>query len=266
MLDDLVLYKDAGPLVPALHSYWLVIHVARGDRRHRRLRRRRARRRRSTWSRTGLERRGPAAGAGSWACCRRARRWTGSPTGCTRSASRSGPSPRSIAGPIWAEYAWGSLLELGPQGGLGVHHLGRLRRLPARPRDRRAGKGRAAAFSRWSASRRCCSTSWASTSSSAAEARTPTPDERKPRRESGARSGSSLRFRPGQRRNCSSSSGAIVRPLLASGGGAAGPHDGLATVTVVEEPHEQIDHRCEAPARPENEPEHGSRVDLGWTA
>ena len=27
MLDQLVLYEDAGPLVPALHSYWLVIHV-----------------------------------------------------------------------------------------------------------------------------------------------------------------------------------------------------------------------------------------------
>ena len=28
MLDVLVLYVPAGPLVPALHSYWLVIHVA----------------------------------------------------------------------------------------------------------------------------------------------------------------------------------------------------------------------------------------------
>jgi len=27
MLDQLVLYQDAGPLVPALHSYWLAIHV-----------------------------------------------------------------------------------------------------------------------------------------------------------------------------------------------------------------------------------------------
>ena len=27
MLDQMVLYQDAGPLVPALHSYWLVIHV-----------------------------------------------------------------------------------------------------------------------------------------------------------------------------------------------------------------------------------------------
>ena len=27
MVDVLVLYQDAGPLVPALHSYWLVIHV-----------------------------------------------------------------------------------------------------------------------------------------------------------------------------------------------------------------------------------------------
>ncbi len=42
-----------------------------------------------------------------------------------------------ITGPIWAHQAWASLLGLGPQGGLGVHHLGRLRRLPARPRDGR---------------------------------------------------------------------------------------------------------------------------------
>jgi len=27
MLDQLVLYKDAGPVMPALHSYWLAIHV-----------------------------------------------------------------------------------------------------------------------------------------------------------------------------------------------------------------------------------------------
>jgi cytochrome c-type biogenesis protein CcsB len=27
MLDVTVLYKDAGPVMPALHSYWLVIHV-----------------------------------------------------------------------------------------------------------------------------------------------------------------------------------------------------------------------------------------------
>jgi cytochrome c-type biogenesis protein CcsB len=27
MLDVLVLYQDAGPLVPALHSYWLAVHV-----------------------------------------------------------------------------------------------------------------------------------------------------------------------------------------------------------------------------------------------
>ncbi|GAA3298455.1 hypothetical protein GCM10020295_34000 [Streptomyces cinereospinus] len=38
-----------------------------------------------------------------------------------------------IAGAIWAGDAWGPLLGLGPQGDLVVHHLGRLRRLPARP-------------------------------------------------------------------------------------------------------------------------------------
>ena len=44
-----------------------------------------------------------------------------------------------IAGAIWAERRLGPLLGLGPQGGLVVHHLGGLRRLPARPRHRRLG-------------------------------------------------------------------------------------------------------------------------------
>ena len=38
------------------------------------------------------------------------------------------------------------VLELGPQGGVRLHHLGDLRRLPARPLDRRAGEGRNAAI------------------------------------------------------------------------------------------------------------------------
>ena len=59
----------------------------------------------------------------------------------------------------------GPLLGLGPQGGLGVHHLGRLRRLPARARDGRlAGPGRGVRRAA-RLSRRSCSTSSASTCS-----------------------------------------------------------------------------------------------------
>ena len=83
-----------------------------------------------------------------------------------------------IAGPIWAQHAWGRCLGLGPQGGLGVHHLGRLRRLPARARDRRVEGSRRRDRSRWSAWRRCGSTSSGSTSSSAAAASTPTRERR----------------------------------------------------------------------------------------
>ena len=42
-----------------------------------------------------------------------------------------------IAGAIWARQAWGCLLELGPQGGVDLRHLDRLRRLPPRPGDDR---------------------------------------------------------------------------------------------------------------------------------
>ena len=37
----------------------------------------------------------------------------------------------------------GALLGLGPEGDLGVHHLGCLRRLPARPINRRVARNRA---------------------------------------------------------------------------------------------------------------------------
>ena len=55
---------------------------------------------------------------------RRPRRSTSSPTGSTPSRSRCGRSPSS-PGAIWARVRLGPLLGLGPQGGLGVHHLGR---------------------------------------------------------------------------------------------------------------------------------------------
>ena len=93
MLDQLVLYQDAGPLVPALHSYWLAIHVlaaiiASGafavgaltlvlflvkDR---------------------AARRGTLATGGYLSRLPAARAWSGWPTGCTRSGSRSGRSRR----------------------------------------------------------------------------------------------------------------------------------------------------------------------------
>ena len=64
MLDQLVLYQDAGPLVPALHSYWLVIHVLAAVVASGRVRGRRAGARCCSWSRTGppaAVRCGPAA-------------------------------------------------------------------------------------------------------------------------------------------------------------------------------------------------------------
>lgn len=114
MLDVLVLYEDAGPLVPALHSYWLAIHVLAAV---------------------------VATGAFSVAALalvlflvkgRAVRRGTVSPRGYL---SRL-PEPMAlervayrlnafgfplwtfaalVAGPIWAEYAWGSYWNWDPK-------------------------------------------------------------------------------------------------------------------------------------------------------
>ena len=133
MVAVIWLYDPVAPLTEALYSHWLVIHVVSaiiatgaftlGGICSR-----------STWSRSGARR--DAAPATS--------------RGCPSRSVLDRVSYRLhafgfpvwtfavlITGPIWAHQAWSPLLELGPQGGLGVHHLGRLRRLPARPLDRR---------------------------------------------------------------------------------------------------------------------------------
>ena len=143
MLDQLVLYQDAGPLVPALHSYWLVIHVL------------------AAVVASGAFAVGalalgavPGQGPGHPA---RARCGAGGylePAALARGAGAGrlpaervrlpdldlrGAGRRADLGGV----RLGQLLELGPQGGVGVHHLGDLRRLPARPGDRRLeGQGR----------------------------------------------------------------------------------------------------------------------------
>ena len=136
MLDQLVLYQDAGPLVPALHSYWLAIHVlaaviASGafavgalaltlflvkDRATRR----------GTVRAGGYLSRLPSLEALERVGYRVQR--VRLPDLDVRGAGR-----RADLGGV----RLGQLLELGPQGGVGVHHLGDLRRLPARPGDSR---------------------------------------------------------------------------------------------------------------------------------
>ena len=66
------------------------------------------------------------------------------------------------------------VLELGPQGGVRLHHLGDLRRLPARPRDRRLARSQRRPSWRWWGSPACGSTSSGSTTSRP-PASTPTP-------------------------------------------------------------------------------------------
>ena len=83
------LYAPIAPLTEALYSPWLVIHVVSRDHRDRRVHPRRHRL-------GALPPQGPAPARARPRLPRpRARRpptWTGSPTGCTPSASRSGPS------------------------------------------------------------------------------------------------------------------------------------------------------------------------------
>ena len=193
MLANLMLEQQAGPLVPALHSYWLVIHVGAailatgafavgalasvvflvksrmGERR------------------AALLDRFPDADALDRLAYRL--HAVGLPAVDVRGADR-----RADLGGV----RLGLLLELGPQGGVGVHHLGGLRGLPARPGDRGLeGQGRRDHRAR-SASRPCCSTSSASTSSSAPAACTPTPAP-DPRAATPARSGARFARRGAQR-------------------------------------------------------------------
>ena len=62
----------------------------------------------------------------------------------------------------------GTLLGLGPRGNLGLHHLGALRRVPARPGHRRLARPGVPTTSSCSASPASCSTSWSCRSSSLA--------------------------------------------------------------------------------------------------
>ena len=137
-----LVWVPAGPLVPALHSYWLVIHVLGamiagsaflvG----------------AAASVLFLVKSGPSAtrrrGPGRLPVADPA-------VGQDRPGRLPGPRLRlpdlDVRGPHrradLGAVRLGPLLGLGPQGGLGVHHLGRLRGLPARPRHRRLeGQGR----------------------------------------------------------------------------------------------------------------------------
>ena len=115
MLDQLVLYQDAGPLVPALHSYWLVIHVlaaiiASGA------------------FAVGALALGAVPGQGPGRPPRHASARRLPRAGCRRLESLDRVAYRLhafgfpiwtfaalVAGPIWAEYAWGSYWNWDPK-------------------------------------------------------------------------------------------------------------------------------------------------------
>ena len=270
MIDVLVLYTPVVPLRDALQSPWLVIHVvaaiiATG-----------------AFTLGGMcsalylvkERWQREAGAGAAggrlpraaARARRAR-----PDGLPHARVRvpdldlRGADRRPDLGAL----RLGPLLGLGPQGGVGVHHLGGVRRLPARARHRPAGRAARPPSSPWSAWRRCGSTSWGSTSSSAAAASTPTPLPSRPRSSARwnralsrlARLGGLLVARvPGapalpssSRRKSSSSSGPTGRA------GSAWPPLPPPPAASVEQPEERVDHRREQ-REEDHEAEHGSSV------
>ena len=142
---ELVLYTPTGPLVPALQL------VLAGHPRHRRSSSRPGIfllggcRRRCTWCAPGTSR----AGGGFPYTARRRLPGAAGLERLTFALHAFGFPIWTfavIAGAIWAEAAWGRLLGLGPEGDLGVHHLGRLRRLPARPRRRPSVKRNAATW------------------------------------------------------------------------------------------------------------------------
>ena len=180
MLDQLVLYQDAGPLVPALHSYWLAIHVLAAIIASGRVRRRRAGARCCSWSRTVPYRRGTLRPRGYLSRLP-------APEALERVAYRLNAFgfpiwtfAALVAGPIWAEYAWGSYWNWDPKEVWAfITWVIYAAYLHARATAGLEGQGRRPS-SRWSASRRCCSTSSGSTTSSAAAACTPTPAEPAP--------------------------------------------------------------------------------------
>ena len=134
-LAGTVLYADAAPVVPALRSYWLPIHVTivsigsgiflvSG-------------RREPAVPAAAAPARGRRARAGVWGSsrggCPARRAWTGSPTRPRSSPSRSSAPASSSArsGPRRRGAGSGAGT---PRRRL-VHHLGDLRGVPARPRD-----------------------------------------------------------------------------------------------------------------------------------
>ena len=171
----IVLYRPLTPLVPALHSYWLMIHVS------------------SAAVAGGAYTVGALASVLYLLRRRLERKAVEHPdlprTGFLwRTPPRRGDRPRRLPGARvrlpavdvrgdvrrdLGAVRVGPLLGLGPQGGLGLHHLGRVRRLPACPGDCRLAGARRRRTWRCSATRRSCSTSSASTCSGPACTRTP---------------------------------------------------------------------------------------------
>ena len=142
-----VLYTEAAQLVPALKSYWLVIHVSAAIICFGAFTRRRG-------ATAALSLAPPAAPSAGRAA-------RPSPAGRRRlptsRAARRADLPhhrvlvpavdlRGRRGRDLGRERLGPLLGLGPEGDLGVHHLGRLRRLPARPRRPRAGRAAGASW------------------------------------------------------------------------------------------------------------------------
>ena len=140
-----VLYRPLTPLVPALHSYWLMIHVS------------------SAAIAGGAFTVGALASVLYLMRRRLELKAAGQPGAAAdrlpvahaeRGGDRPGRLPRAtrsrfplwtfavMCGAIWARVRLGSVLGLGPQGGLGLHHLGGLRGIPARPGDGRLAGAR----------------------------------------------------------------------------------------------------------------------------
>ena len=153
-LDVTFVYTPAGSLVPALNSYWIAIHVTAmiiaiglyivG-----------AVVTPCTWSPTA------ASGALAAGLPSRGR----GPDDAPARHHRAGPAvlpddPVRLPGLDVRGHGrrdlgrprLGPVLGLGPEGDLVVHHLGRLRRLPARPRHWRLARPQAPPTSTWSAS------------------------------------------------------------------------------------------------------------------
>ena len=165
-LAGTVLYARAAPVVPALRSYWLVVHVT---------------------TISDLVRPAARPGRGEPAV-------PAAPVRPGRAALADAAAVGRDPGPAGLPHhdrrvpavhvrrdrrcdlgggGVGPVLGLGPQGDRRVRRLGRLRRLPARPRDRGLARRPGRLDQRRRASRSCCSTSSSSTWSS--PACTPTP-------------------------------------------------------------------------------------------